>query len=60
MSTGWSLWIVLLTIANILACVWLLRWTAKPKAADEKIGGGADTTAWIQWRIYAARTWITR
>jgi cytochrome c oxidase cbb3-type subunit 3 len=43
MSTGWSLWIVILTVANILACVWLLRWTAKPKAADEKIGGGADT-----------------
>jgi cytochrome c oxidase cbb3-type subunit 3 len=43
MSTGWSLWIVVLTIANILACVWLLRWTAKPKAPNEKIGGGADT-----------------
>lgn len=43
MSTGWSLWIVILTIVNILACVWLLRWTAKPRAAGEKIGGGADT-----------------
>jgi cytochrome c oxidase cbb3-type subunit 3 len=43
MSTGWSLWIVVLTVANILACVWLLRWTSMPKAADEKIGGGADT-----------------
>jgi cytochrome c oxidase cbb3-type subunit 3 len=43
MSTGWSLWIVVLTIANILACVWLLRWTSKPKTRDEKIGGGADT-----------------
>ena len=43
MTTGWSLWIVILTVANILACVWLLRWTSKPKAADEKIGGGADT-----------------
>ena len=31
MSSGWSLWIVILTIVNILACVWLLRWTAKPK-----------------------------
>ncbi|HET7203775.1 MAG TPA: cytochrome-c oxidase, cbb3-type subunit III, partial [Steroidobacteraceae bacterium] len=27
----------------ILACVWLLRWTSKPKTRDEKIGGGADT-----------------
>ena len=43
MKTGWSLWIVVLTIANILACVWLLRWTAKPRTRDEKIGGGADT-----------------
>jgi cytochrome c oxidase cbb3-type subunit 3 len=43
MTTGWSLWIVILTIANILACFWLLRWTSKPKAANEKIGGGADT-----------------
>jgi cytochrome c oxidase cbb3-type subunit III len=43
MTTGWSLFIVILTIANILACVWLLRWTSKPRAANEKIGGGADT-----------------
>lgn len=43
MSSGWSLFVIVLTIVNILACVWLLRWTAKPKSADEKIGGGADT-----------------
>jgi cytochrome c oxidase cbb3-type subunit 3 len=43
MSTGWSLWIVILTVANIVACFWLLRWTSKPKSAGEKIGGGADT-----------------
>jgi cytochrome c oxidase cbb3-type subunit 3 len=43
MSTGWSLWIVILTIVNILACVWLLRWTSKPRSSSEKIGGGADT-----------------
>ena len=43
MSSGWSLYVTILTIANILACVWLLRWTSKPKSADEKIGGGADT-----------------
>jgi cytochrome c oxidase cbb3-type subunit 3 len=43
MSSGWSLFVVLLTILNILACVWLLWWTAKPKSAAEKIGGGADT-----------------
>ena len=43
MTTGWSLFVVILTIVNILACVWLLRWTSKPKSAGEKIGGGADT-----------------
>jgi cytochrome c oxidase cbb3-type subunit III len=43
MTSGWSLFIVLVTLFNILGCIWLLRWTAKPKTADEKIGGGADT-----------------
>lgn len=43
MTTGWSLWIVVLTIVNILACVWLLRWTSKPRTSTEQIGGGADT-----------------
>ena len=43
MSSGWSIFVVVLTIANILACVWLLRWTTKPKHAGEKIGGGSDT-----------------
>ena len=43
MSSGWSIFVVVLTIANILACVWLLRWTSKPKHAGEKIGGGSDT-----------------
>ncbi len=43
MTSGWSLFIVLVTMFNILACVWLLRWTSRPKSATEKIGGGADT-----------------
>jgi cytochrome c oxidase cbb3-type subunit 3 len=43
MTSGWSLFVIILTIANILACLWLLRWTAKPRTANEKIGGGADT-----------------
>ncbi len=43
MTSGWSLFVVVVTILNILACVWLLRWTSKPKSATEKIGGGADT-----------------
>jgi cytochrome c oxidase cbb3-type subunit 3 len=43
MSSGWSLFVLVVTIVNILACVWLLRWTSRPKSATEKIGGGADT-----------------
>jgi cytochrome c oxidase cbb3-type subunit 3 len=43
MTTGWSLFVIILTILNIAACFWLLRWTSKPRTADEKIGGGADT-----------------
>jgi cytochrome c oxidase cbb3-type subunit 3 len=43
MTTGWSLFVIVLTTVNILACVWLLRWTMKPRSATEKIGGGADT-----------------
>jgi cytochrome c oxidase cbb3-type subunit III len=43
MTTGWSLYVIVLTLVNILACVWLLRWTMKPKSATEKIGDGSDT-----------------
>jgi cytochrome c oxidase cbb3-type subunit III len=43
MTTGWSLFVIILTVLNIFACFWLLRWTSKPRAANEKIGGGADT-----------------
>jgi cytochrome c oxidase cbb3-type subunit 3 len=43
MSSGWSLFVIIVTILNIAACFWLLRWTSKPRAPNEKIGGGADT-----------------
>jgi len=43
MTSGWSFFVIIVTILNIAACVWLLRWTSKPRTADEKIGGGADT-----------------
>jgi cytochrome c oxidase cbb3-type subunit 3 len=43
MTSGWSLYVIILTVLNIAACVWLLRWTAKPRSANEKIGGGVDT-----------------
>jgi cytochrome c oxidase cbb3-type subunit 3 len=43
MTSGWSLFVIVVVAINILGCVWLLRWTSKPKTAGEKIGGGADT-----------------
>ena len=43
MTTGWSLFVIVVTIFSIAGCLWLLRWTSKPKSATEKIGGGADT-----------------
>ena len=43
MTSGWSLFVISLVVVNIAGCFWLLRWTARPKSANEKIGGGADT-----------------
>src|SRR5512141_2163826 len=43
MSSGWSLFVIVLTLVNIFACLWLLRWTSRPQAKGEKMGGGADT-----------------
>lgn len=42
MSMFWSAFIIILTLGNILACWWLIRWTARPRlgeaAADETTG----------------------
>jgi cytochrome c oxidase cbb3-type subunit 3 len=43
MTSGWSIFVIILTVLNIAGCFWLLRWTSKPRTANEKIGGGADT-----------------
>jgi cytochrome c oxidase cbb3-type subunit III len=43
MSTGWSFFVIALTLVNIVACVWLMWWSARPKHSGERIGGGADT-----------------
>ncbi|MRH78943.1 cytochrome-c oxidase, cbb3-type subunit III [Spiribacter sp. C176] len=34
MSLFWSLFIIVLTLGNIFACWWLIRWTAKPRAGE--------------------------
>ena len=47
-SNFWNLWIIVLTLANILACWWLIRWTSKPRhgesAAGETTGHKWDET----------------
>ncbi|KAB7628199.1 cytochrome-c oxidase, cbb3-type subunit III [Alkalilimnicola sp. S0819] len=42
MSSFWSWFITLLTLANILGCWWLLRWTAKPIAGESAEGEPTD------------------
>lgn len=44
MSSFWSLYVVLLTVVNIAAAVWLIRWTAKPRK-DEP--ASTDTTGHV-------------
>jgi len=44
MSSGWSAFVIVLTVANILGCLWLLWWTTRPPRANEQqLGGGAQT-----------------
>ena len=40
-SEFWSGWIIVLTLGNIFACWWLIRWTAKRRAGEAAEG---DTT----------------
>lgn len=41
MSTNWSWYIIILTVINILACLWLIRWNSKRRIGEAKEG---DTT----------------
>lgn len=38
MSTFWNWYIIILVVANIGACVWLLRWTSKPRPGEKNAG----------------------
>jgi len=40
-SSFWGIWITVLTVGNILACWWLIRWTSKPRQGEATVG---DTT----------------
>lgn len=42
MSTFWSLWIIVLSLGNVAACYWLVRWATKPikgEAAEGNVTG---------------------
>ena len=38
MTTFWSGWIIVLTVGNILACLWLIRWTMKKRSGEATSG----------------------
>ncbi|MGD8429371.1 MAG: cytochrome-c oxidase, cbb3-type subunit III [Ectothiorhodospiraceae bacterium] len=44
MSSFWSWFIIVLVVANIAACWWLIRWTAKPRPGE---GAATDTTGHV-------------
>jgi len=44
-SNFWNIWIIVLTLGNILACWWLIRWTSKHKE-DETAAGDTTGHSW--------------
>lgn len=38
MSDFWSIWIIVLTVGNILGCLWLIRWTMKRRVGEAAQG----------------------
>jgi len=38
MTLFWSGWVIALTVGNILACLWLIRWTMKRKSGEAAQG----------------------
>ncbi len=38
MSGFWSGWIILITLGNIFACYWLVRWTTKKRPGEVSDG----------------------
>ncbi len=44
MSSGWSLFVIIITIANIVACLWLIMWTTKKRKDGSQMG---ETTGHI-------------
>ncbi len=38
MSEFWSIWIIVLTVGNILGCLWLIRWTMRRQSGEAAQG----------------------
>ena len=38
MSNAWSWYVIILTLANVFGCIWLIRWTSKPIVGEAKTG----------------------
>jgi cytochrome c oxidase cbb3-type subunit 3 len=38
MSSFWSWWVIIITVGNIVACYWLIKWASKPKAGEAATG----------------------
>ncbi|MCG6886760.1 MAG: cytochrome-c oxidase, cbb3-type subunit III [Proteobacteria bacterium] len=38
MSSFWSWWITVISVGNILACYWLIKWASKPHAGEAASG----------------------
>jgi len=37
-SNFWNLWIIVLTLGNVFACWWLIRWSSKPRPGESNVG----------------------
>jgi cytochrome c oxidase cbb3-type subunit 3 len=38
MSSFWSWWVIIITVGNIIACYWLVRWATKPSTGEAATG----------------------
>ncbi len=38
MSSFWSWWVIIITVGNILACYWLIKWASKPRTGEAATG----------------------
>ena len=38
MSSFWSWWVIIITVGNIVACYWLIRWATKPRTGEAATG----------------------